>query len=95
MSNLTRNMISKIIIVGIAVALLATLLSYNWDQLERPTVKESYECVAKICSDLPGAGEACTILKQPKITKITLSDYEGAVTVRFTPTTDRCADGSD
>ncbi len=95
MLNLTRNTISKLFILAIAGVLVWAVLSFNWNRAEALTVRETYECVAKICNDLPGAGEACTVIKQPKITKITISDYEGAVTVRFTPTTDRCADGSD
>lgn len=94
MSILTRSTISKVIILSIVVVMVWSLASFNWNRPNKPTVRESYECIVKICSDLPGAGDACLVQK-PKITKIIISEFEGAVTVQFTPTTDRCADGSD
>lgn len=94
MSILTRSTISKGIILCIVAVLLWSVMSFNWGRPPKSTVRETYECIVKICSDLPGAGDACLIQK-PKITKITISEFENAVTVQFTPTTDRCADGSD
>ena len=79
-----------ILFMGIMYAFYVGSNSHEPD----PVVRESYECIVKICSALPGAGDACTVQKA-RITKITFIDDGGAKTVRFTPTNDRCANGSD
>lgn len=79
-----------ILFMGVVYAFIVSANTHEPD----PVVRETFECVSRICNALPGAGDACTVQK-PRITKIIISDYDGAKTVRFMPTNDRCADGSD
>lgn len=78
------------IFVGLFWALFLTASNREPD----PIVRELFECVSAVCRDLPGAGDVC-VLQKPRITKISIIDKDGAKTVRFTPTNDRCVNGSD
>lgn len=94
MSRINQTRISKWIVLAlIGVMFYIFILSLQREK-EEEVVTEIHACVTSVCYELEGAGLACSIQK-PRITKITISRFEGAVTYRFTPTTDRCADGSD
>lgn len=91
-----QTTISRGILLLILGGLILMLYSYaNHKSSEaEPIVRETYECLAAICRTLPGAGDVC-VFQKPRITRISIIDDGGAKTIRFTPTNDRCTDGSD
>lgn len=92
----TQTVISRGILLLIIGGLVVTLYVYanHTNSEAEPVVREYNECIAAICNALPGAGDVC-IFQKPRITRVSIIDDGGAKTVRFTPTNDRCTNGSD
>lgn len=90
----TQTLTRRLFILALFIGLFAAFWLASKNHEPDPVVRESYECVASICRVLTGAGDVCVVQK-PRITKISIIDKDGAKTVRFTPTNDRCVNGSD